>query len=150
LTRRTRSGAIRGARDTPWLFSRSRGGGPYREIPMKAGMASSGKARRAPHDLHPGIRKIMKAKRSVIAAAAALAIVAAAPAHAALSRMGPIDKSPTVGGFPAWFQDGTGITMEFCDLKSQAELDKGWCVLIPPGPVFPESFPNNYFNEHFY
>jgi hypothetical protein len=92
----------------------------------------------------------MKAKRSVIAAAAALAIVAAAPVHAALTRLGPIDNSPTVGGFPSWFQDSTGITLEFCDLKSQAELDKGWCVLIPPGPVFPESFPNNFFIEHFY
>ena len=92
----------------------------------------------------------MKSKRSVIAAAAALAIVAAAPAHAVLTRMGPIDKSPSVGGFPAWFQDGTGITMEFCDLKTQAELDGGWCVLIPPGPVVPEVFPNNYFDEHFY
>jgi len=92
----------------------------------------------------------MKAKRSVIATAAALAIVAAAPAHAVLTRMGPVDQSPTVGGYPAWFQDGSGITMEFCDLKTQAELDGGWCVLIPPGPVVPEAFPDNYFNEHFY
>ncbi|MEJ8835388.1 Ig-like domain-containing protein [Ramlibacter sp. AN1133] len=92
----------------------------------------------------------MKTKRSVIATAAALALLAAAPAQAVLTRMGPIDKSPTVGGYPAWFQDATGITMEFCDLKSQAELDGGWCVLIPPGPVFPEAFPGNYFDEHFY
>ncbi|GAB3764736.1 hypothetical protein GCM10028796_20390 [Ramlibacter monticola] len=95
-------------------------------------------------------RKIMTPKRNVIAAAAALAIIAATPAHAALQRMGPIDKSPTVGGFPAWFQDSTGITMDFCDPTNQAELNGGWCVLIPPGPVVPESFPTNFFNEHFY
>ncbi|GAB3764739.1 IPT/TIG domain-containing protein [Ramlibacter monticola] len=94
--------------------------------------------------------KTMTPKRNVLAAAAALAIAAATPAHAVLTRMGPIDTAPSVGGYPAWFQDGTGITMEFCDIKSQAELDGGWCVLIPPGPVFPEVFPNNYFDEHFY
>ncbi|MEJ8835376.1 Ig-like domain-containing protein [Ramlibacter sp. AN1133] len=88
-------------------------------------------------------------KLSLIALAAALA-VAAAPAHAVLERMGPISKAPTIGGYPAWFQDTTGVTMEFCDPQTQAELDLGWCVLIPPGPVFPESFPNQFFNEHFY
>lgn len=92
----------------------------------------------------------MKPKRSVISAAAALALAAAFPAHAVLERMGPIDKSPTVGGFPSWFQDKSGITLEFCDLKTQAELDGGWCVLIPPGPVVPEAFPDNFFPEHFY
>jgi hypothetical protein len=91
----------------------------------------------------------MKAKRTLVAAAAGLAL-SAAPAFATLQRMGPIDHSPTIGGYPAWFQDATGITIEFCDLKSQSELDGGWCVLVPPDPVFPEAFPANFFNEHFY
>jgi hypothetical protein len=91
----------------------------------------------------------MKPRRTLISAAVALA-VAVGPAHAVLERLGPVDKSPTVGGFPAWAQDRTGITMDFCDLKSQAELDGGWCVLIPPGPVVPEAFPGTYFDEHFY
>jgi hypothetical protein len=91
----------------------------------------------------------MKAKRTLIAAAVGLAL-SASPAFAVLQRMGPVDHSPSVGGFPSWFQDTTGVTMEFCDLKTQSELDGGWCVLIAPGPVFPESFPNNFFNEHFY
>jgi hypothetical protein len=90
----------------------------------------------------------MKATKTLLAAAIGLAL--SAPAFATLQRMGPVDRSPTIGGYPAWFQDTTGVTIEFCDLKSQAELDGGWCVLIPPGPVFPESFPNNYFDEHFY
>src|SRR3954471_1389142 len=89
------------------------------------------------------------ARLSLIATAAAL-VFAALPAHAVLQRVGPVSKAPTIGGFPAWFQDGTGVALEFCDLKSQVELDKGWCVLIPPGPLFPENFPNNFFNEHFY
>ena len=72
-------------------------------------------------------------------------------AHAVLQRMGPINSAPTVGGFPAWFQDKTGLTMEFCDLTNQAELNGGWCTLIPPTPpTAPESFPNNFFIEHFY
>ena len=88
-------------------------------------------------------------KRSLISVAIAMAL-AAGSAHAALERMGPINKAPSVGGFPAWFQDKTGITLEFCDMTTQAELDGGWCVLIPPGVPFPEVFPNSYSDEHFY
>ena len=77
----------------------------------------------------------MKATNTLRAAAIGLAL--SAPAFATLQRMGPVDHSPTIGGYPAWFQDTTGVTIEFCDLKTQAELDGGWCVLIPPGPVFP-------------
>lgn len=92
----------------------------------------------------------MKAlRRTLISSAAALAM-GALPAHAALERMGPLNKAPTVGGYPAWFQDKSGVALEFCDPKTQAELDQGWCVLIPPGPIFPESFPNQFFDEHFY
>ncbi|HSD60598.1 MAG TPA: hypothetical protein VLC55_07065, partial [Burkholderiales bacterium] len=41
--------------------------------------------------------------------------------------------------------------MEFCDPLNQAELNGGWCTLIPPAPATaPENFPNNFFIEHFY
>ena len=63
-------------------------------------------------------------KLSSIALAAALA-VSTLPAHAVLERMGPVSKAPGIGGYPAWFQDTTGVTMEFCDPKTQAELDLG-------------------------
>lgn len=86
--------------------------------------------------------------RTILATSVALALMS--PAQAALERMGPINNSPTVGGFPAWFQDKSGIALEFCDPLNQAELDGGWCTLIPPGPVYPESFPGNFFPEHFY
>jgi len=88
-------------------------------------------------------------QRSLLAVAISLAI-AAVPAHAALERMGPINKASSVGGYPSWFQDKSGITVEFCDLKNQTELNGGWCVLIPPGLSYPEVFPSSYFDEHFY
>jgi hypothetical protein len=95
----------------------------------------------------------MKTKLHAISAAVLLAIAAAAPAHASLERVGPVNRASTVGGYPAWFQDHSGITLEFCDLTTQAEWDGGWCVLAPPdGPAagLPEVFPDNFFDEHFY
>ncbi|HET8747017.1 MAG TPA: Ig-like domain-containing protein [Ramlibacter sp.] len=86
-------------------------------------------------------------KRSLLSAAVLLAL-AASPAHAVLERFGPIDHSPSVGGFPSWFQDKTGITLEFCDYKTTLERDGGWCVALE-GPV-PEVFPLDFGPEHFY
>ena len=86
--------------------------------------------------------------RTALAAAVSLALLS--PAHAALTRMGPINNSPTVGGFPSWFQDSTGIAIEFCDPQSPAELAGGWCVLLPGDANIPEQFPTNFFDEHFY
>jgi Bacterial Ig domain len=92
----------------------------------------------------------MKVPQLKILSVAIALTLAAGAANAALERVGPISSAPSIGGFPAWFQDQTGLTLEFCDLKNQAELDKGWCVLIPPGLAFPETFPNSFFGEHFY
>jgi hypothetical protein len=94
----------------------------------------------------------MKPKRNLISAAVVLAIAAASasPAYAVLERMGPIDKSPTVGGFPSWFQDKTGVTLEFCAPSTQAELDGGWCLLLTGDTTVPENFPTTFFDEHFY
>ncbi|MEJ8834922.1 Ig-like domain-containing protein [Ramlibacter sp. AN1133] len=91
----------------------------------------------------------MKQKRNLIAAAVLLTM-ATAPAWAVLERMGPINNAPSVGGYPAWFQDKTGVAIEFCDPQSQAELDGGWCLLLPGDVNFPEAFPANFFDEHFY
>jgi len=87
-------------------------------------------------------------KRSLLSAAVLLALAAAGPAHAVLERLGPIDRSPTVGGFPSWFQDKSGITLEFCDYKTTFERDGGWCTALE-GPV-PENFPTSFGPEHFY
>jgi hypothetical protein len=93
----------------------------------------------------------MKApQRSIISAAIALAL-AAGSAHAALERMGPVSNAPSIGGFPAWLQDTTGITLEFCDPKNASEVAGGWCLLLPGDPPsIPEVFPTSFFDEHFY
>jgi hypothetical protein len=88
-------------------------------------------------------------KRTHIAAAVLLSL-ATLPAFAVLERAGPVNNSPTVGGFPAWYQDKTGVATEFCDPQTQAELDGGWCLLLPGDANIPESFPTNFFDEHFY
>jgi len=82
----------------------------------------------------------------------------AGDAAAFLHRVGPVNSAPSVGNFPAWYQDNTGLTLEFCDPKNDAELDGGWCLLtrnnVPPGTAgvlsVPEVFPTNFFDEHFY
>jgi hypothetical protein len=91
----------------------------------------------------------MKQKRHLVAAAVLLTL-ATAPAWSALERVGPVDNSPAVGGFPAWFQDKSGVALEFCAPSTPAELDGGWCLLLPGDAVIPESFPSNFFDEHFY
>jgi hypothetical protein len=76
--------------------------------------------------------------------------VATTRSHAELARVGPTNNAPGVGGFPAWYQDKTGIAMEFCDPKNQAELDGGWCLLVTGDANIPENFPTNFFDEHFF
>jgi hypothetical protein len=87
-------------------------------------------------------------------AATALAILslllAPPPAGAELERVGPVSTAPTIGGYPAWYQDTTGIVLEFCDLQNAAELAGSWCLLAPGDATFPETFPTNFADEHFY
>src|SRR5574341_867034 len=71
-------------------------------------------------------------------------------AYAELARVGPV--VPANGGYPAWYQDKTGLTMEFCTPANQAELDGGWCVILPADlPGAPPEVPfTNYSEEHFW
>ena len=59
----------------------------------------------------------IKAGARVAALALALA-TSSFCAHAVLERAGPVNIAPSVGGFPAWYQDTTGIALEFCDPKN--------------------------------
>src|SRR5262245_5157758 len=88
-------------------------------------------------------------KRNLFFAAMILGGLLAAPsaALAQLERIGPV--SP-VNGYPTWIQDKTGIAFEFCSPANQAELDGGWCLLLPGDTVAPEIFPTSFFDEHFY
>jgi hypothetical protein len=72
------------------------------------------------------------------------------PAHAALERVGPNNPDPRVGSYPAWYQDTTGLALEFCDPLNQAEVEGGWCLVLPGDVAIPEVFPTNFFDEHFY
>lgn len=77
--------------------------------------------------------------------------VAVPSAHAVLLRTGPVDNTPSIGGYPKWYQDTTGLALEFCDVQNQAEVDGGWCLLLPGDPpAVPEVFPNLFFDEHFW
>ena len=86
------------------------------------------------------------------AAVAGLFAATAMPAFAQLNRVGPVGPL----AYPAWYQDKTGLTLEFCDNQTQAELAGGWCVLLPadlPTGTAPESrtgSPANFPDEHFY
>lgn len=86
-------------------------------------------------------------KRTTIALSIAAALFGQ-PAQAVLERQGPVD---TANGFPRWFQDTTGVSLELCLPLTQAELDGGHCLLLPGDPpVVPEVFPGQFFDEHFW
>jgi len=91
-------------------------------------------------------------KIKVGARAVALALAASSfSAHAVLERVGPVSTDPSGGGYPVWYQDTTGLAVEFCSPQSAAELAGGWCVLLPGDlTTVPEVFPTNFFDEHFY
>ena len=92
----------------------------------------------------------IKVGSRAIALAFALA-TSSLSAHAVLERVGPVSAAPSGGGYPAWYQDTTGIAVEFCSPQNQSELDGGWCLLLAGDvPATPEVFPTNFFDEHFY
>jgi Big-like domain-containing protein len=67
-------------------------------------------------------------------------------AQAALQRVGPVDPA---NGYPLWYQDTTGLTLNFCSPTNLVELNSAWCLILPPATA-PETFPAPFFNEHFY
>jgi hypothetical protein len=67
-------------------------------------------------------------------------------AHAEFLRVGPTG----FGGYPAWYQDKTGLAMEFCSPLNASELAGGWCLLLTGDTTAPEVFPTSFFDEHFY
>lgn len=76
--------------------------------------------------------------------------IATPKASGQLARVGPIQSA---NGFPSWYQDATGLTMDFCLPLTQAELNAGWCLILPasvPNGTAPEVFPGNFSIENFY
>jgi len=69
--------------------------------------------------------------------------------QAELARVGPINPA---FGYPDWYQDKTGLVLDIC-IPNATDLLNGNCLLLPadiPNPNLPESFPNNFSEEHFY
>jgi hypothetical protein len=66
-----------------------------------------------------------------------------------LERVGPVNSA---NGYPSWYQDKTGITLEFCSPTNAAELQGGWCVLLAGDTVAPENIDiaGQFSDEHFY
>lgn len=68
-------------------------------------------------------------------------------------RAGPINSSHH---FPDWYQDRSGLTLEFGTPLTQPELDGGWLLLLTPDTVAPETYtdprsiPSTFADEHFY
>ncbi len=90
----------------------------------------------------------MRARVSINLTILVLLFAVAAPAaHAGLQRVGPVS---AVNGYPLWYQDTTGVALEFCTPLNASELAGGWCVLLPGDTTAPELFPGSFFDEHFY
>jgi hypothetical protein len=99
--------------------------------------------------LNPMRMAMCLAEKAIVWLAVLLGMVftLTAVAHAGLERVGPTDPK---NGYPAWYQDKTGLAVEFCSPLNQAELDGGYCLLLAGDTVAPEVFPTQFFDEHFY
>jgi hypothetical protein len=75
------------------------------------------------------------------------AAIAAPAAFGELERVGPTDPRY---GFPAWYQDTTGLALELAVPLTQSELNGGWTLLLPGDTTVPETFPNTFADEHFW
>ncbi len=95
------------------------------------------------HATKTGKNSLRNAIRMVLAGS----ILASSTAFADLAARGPVSASH---GYPTWYQDKSGLVLDFCDVRTQAELDGGWCLLLPGNTLAPEIFPNSFSEEHFY
>ena len=93
------------------------------------------------------ISKLELRSRSV--APLALFLLAVPAAFAQLERVGPVNPAT---GYPVWYQDKSGLTLEFCSPLNPAELIGGWCVLLPGDTTAPENInvAGQFSGEHFY
>lgn len=94
----------------------------------------------------------MKSSSMTLCAASLAAFAFALPAQAVLQRSGPVDATH---GFPQWYQDANGLTLEYCSPTTLADLNAGLCAILPGPPPdgltsLPETFPDNFSLEHFY
>jgi hypothetical protein len=84
--------------------------------------------------------------KATLAVALLVALGSPSVASAGLERVGPTMSGI---GYPQWYQDSTGVVLEFCS-PSPGELATGHCLLLPADTTAPESFPDQFADEHFY
>ena len=87
---------------------------------------------------------------AIVVGGGVLAIAAPQPFHnnhtAGLALVGPIDDSPTGGGFPISYTDTNGVRLEIC-----LDTRDPFCIPAPlPDPAAPMSFPENFPEEAFW
>jgi hypothetical protein len=82
-------------------------------------------------------------------ALAMLMAFGAGTANAELLRVGP---TSAINGYPQWYQDKSGLALEFCAPTNAAELAGGHCLLLTGDTVAPEVFPDptRFADEHFF
>ena len=91
--------------------------------------------------------KTMKNKVKLLCAVLLLGSIGISQAE--LARVGPIDPN---NGYPVWYQDKTGLALEFCS-PNATDLLLGNCLILPsdlPNGTGPEVFPGNFLDEHFF
>src|SRR5512137_179609 len=93
-------------------------------------------------------------KQLMRVAAALSMLLLAVTSRADLNRVGPANvPSPPGHGFPTWYQDLNGLTLDFClpDANDPGQLQQTACLLVGPGlPTPPYAFPTNFPDEVFY
>jgi hypothetical protein len=87
-------------------------------------------------------------------AAALSMLLLAGTSRADLNRVGPANvPAPPGHGFPAWYQDLGGLTLDFClpDANDPGQLQQTACLLVGAGlPTPPYAFPTSFPDEVFY
>jgi len=93
--------------------------------------------------------QVLSRYRKALAVMVLFALAATPGLHAQLVRVGPVDRN---NGFPAWYQDSTGLALDAC-LPNAQELADGTCLVTPDqlsSPGSPIAFPSNFPDEFFY
>lgn len=75
------------------------------------------------------------------------------PNPSGFHRAGPLNPNYQ---FPEWYQDKSGVALEFGTPLTSTELAGGWVLLLPTDTIAPETYvypraiPSTFFDEHFY
>lgn len=104
-----------------------------------------------------GSKKLNSKATLKILLTSALLLASASSAHAVLSAVSPTKAPlPAGNGFPAFYTDTAGLSLDLCLPKNAIQLNQGACLVLPKaqdpigGVTLPLIFPTNYPVEAFY